>query len=284
MPDFHLSIECVKTAFPRFVSIEELPGGGQKLVYRVTCSDGQTYALKIVKQDHGPQDERTIRELSAAAKLKASCFAKISEAQYCQVNGVKCISILEEYIHGQSLASILEKGALSLSFVRNVGFALLTALVHLEEADLVHRDIKPANIMIDKDGRVVLIDFGIARHLDKRSVTSSYAFFGPMTVGYCAPEQIQNAKRQISIRTDLFAVGIVLYEMATGKNPFCDGSRSTQEVIERCICFHPPRLSILGYPAGLSDFVETCMAKASHRRPASAHLAIELFATIKWED
>lgn len=284
MPDFDFPIESVRSSFPQFVSIEELPGGGQKLVYRATDTKGQTYALKLIKQDLGPKDERAIREIKAAGKLKASCFAEIFEAQYCQINGVNCIYIIEEFIDGQSLASVLEKHhAQPLPFVREVGKAVLNALVHIEDANLVHRDIKPGNIMVGKDGRVVIIDFGIARHLDQKSVTSSCAFFGPMTVGYCAPEQIRNEKRQISIRTDLFAVGIVLYEMTTGRNPFRDGCTSPHQSIERCMQLDPPPLTALGYPRELSDFVQACMAKAGHRRPISARRAFEIFSSIQWD-
>lgn len=130
---------------------------------------------------------------------------------------------MEEFLDGESLRQRLAAGPTSLSFVREVGDVLLIALGQVEAARLVHRDIKPENIMLTHDGRIVLIDFGIARHLDAISLTSSFAMFGPMTIGYCAPEQINNQKRAISIRTDLFALGIVLYEMVTGRNPFVDG-------------------------------------------------------------
>jgi len=284
MPDFYLPINSVRSCFRKFTSIEPLAEGGHKIVYRAMDANGTTFALKILRQDRGPQEERILREISAAALLDAPWFTQIFEARYCQINGVDCIFILEEFIQGQSLASILEvQGAQSLSFIRDVGNTLLTGLVQIEQANLVHRDIKPGNIMIGDDGRIVLIDFGIARHLAEQSVTSSYAFFGPMTVGYCAPEQIQNEKRQISIRTDLFAVGIVIYEMATGRNPFLGGCSSLQEKIERCLRLDPPPLSTFGHPGGLSDFVQICMAKASHRRPASARKALESFNGIKWE-
>ena len=285
MVDFQLSVQGIKKAFPRFSSIESLPEGGQKLVFRVVDTEGQLYALKFIKQDKGPQDERALREIKIAGELIAPWFVKMYEAQYCQIDGVNCISILEEFIPGKSLATVLaEQGAQSHAFVRNAGNILLSALSQIEEANLVHRDIKPSNIIVSVDGRIVLIDFGIARHLGEHSITQSYALFGPMTIGYCAPEQIRNEKRQISIRTDLFAFGIVLYEMTTGKNPFCDGCSSPQQIIERCLRFVPPPLSNLGHPKGLSDFVEMCMAKASHRRPPSADKARQSFTSIRWED
>lgn len=192
MPDFELPIDSVKSSFTQFKRLGALPGGGQKLVYHATDAEGRSYALKIIRQDRGPQDERTIREVMAAGKLNAPFFPKIFDAQYCRINETNCIYIVEEFIDGQSLATILEEqGAQSRSSIREIGTALLEALVHIEQADLVHRDIKPGNIMIGPGGRVVIIDFGIARHLDQKSITSPYAFFGPMTVGYCAPDQIR---------------------------------------------------------------------------------------------
>ena len=131
----------------------------------------------------------------------------------CNVGTSPCIFIVEEFLDGESLRQRLASGPQPLPFVRELGNALLTALSQVEAVRLVHRDIKPENIMLCRDGRIVLIDFGIARHLDSISLTSSFAMFGPMTIGYCAPEQINNQKRAIGIRTDFFALGIVLYEM-----------------------------------------------------------------------
>lgn len=284
MPDFNLPIEKVKEVFPHFTALEPLPGGGQKLVYRVTDATGSQFALKILKRDGGVQDERALREIRAAGALDADFFPQITEARYCKIDDSDYICILEEYIDGQSLAQILKVGPQSLHMIRVVGTALLDALTYVERASLVHRDIKPGNVMITDTERVILIDFGIARHLDRKSLTSSYALFGPMTVGYCAPEQILNQKRQISIRTDLFAVGVLLYEMALGVNPFVDGCSSPQEALERCLQFEPSSLATHGFCRGLSDFVDSCMAKASHRRPHSAQIAYDAFVGLEWEE
>ena len=284
MPNFQLDIEEVRRAFPQYIDIQPLPVGGQKLVYCAVNAGHQAFALKLIQQDNGLSDQRMIREIMAAGKLKAPYFAKIFEANHCTIDNTNCICIVEEYISGSSLSEVLRQhNKLPLKKVRSIGLSLLNALIHVEKANLVHRDIKPGNIMLANDGRIMLIDFGIARHLDEKSVTASCAPYGPMTIGYCAPEQIQNIKRQISIRTDLFAVGVVLYEMAAGYNPFREGCRYAQEVVDRCLKENPPPLSRLGLPEDLSNFVQVCISKAGHRRIASAQKALEYFAMINWE-
>ena len=98
MPDFHLPFETVRNAFQQFRAILPLPEGGQKLVYRATHADGRVCALKIIKQDHGPQEERTIREIKAAFVLDSPYFAKIFDAQSCRIDDVNCVFILEEFV------------------------------------------------------------------------------------------------------------------------------------------------------------------------------------------
>lgn len=283
MADFDIPLSTVQAAFPQFVDIIELGSGGQKIVYKATEADGTPRALKIIKRDSGSQDARIIREVDAARKLSSPCFAKIFDAQYLDIAGENYIFLLEEFIVGSPLSSYIQRGAQPLHFIKRVGEAILDGLTHTHAASLVHRDIKPGNIMVGDDGRIVLIDFGIARQLDALSVTSSFAIFGPMTVGYSAPEQINNEKRQISTRTDLFALGVVLYEMSTGINPFRETGRSDQDTLVRCLQYNPPPLSSLGFPQTFSSFVEICMQKQSHKRPPSPDMALQLFQSIDWE-
>ena len=114
----------------------------------------------------------------------------------------------------------------------------------------------------------MLIDFGIARHLDAISLTSSFAMFGPMTIGYCAPEQINNQKRAISIRTDLFALGIVCtngdWAATLRGRLYAGAARCLPDVssISRPHC-HRPRGTLR-----FTAFVRDCLEKAPHRRPA----------------
>lgn len=282
MQPFDPPLGAVASALPEYQNISRIGSGGQKVVYKAERADGSPVALKLIQRTVGDQNERAVREVQAAAQLRGPNFASIYNVGTCNVGPDPCVFILEEFLDGESLRQRLAAGPLPLPFVREVGNALLTALSQVEGVRLVHRDIKPENIMLTQDGRIVLIDFGIARHLDAVSLTSSFAMFGPMTIGYCAPEQINNQKRAISIRTDLFALGIVLYEMVTGKNPFLEGCTQMPQVLTRCLQHQPPPLLSGGHPGGLSTFVHNCLEKAPHRRPASVARARTLFDAIQW--
>lgn len=282
MQPFDPPLAVVSSALPGYQNISRIGAGGQKVVYKAEQTDGTQVALKLIQRTVGDQNERAVREVQAAAQFSGPHFARIHNVGTCNVGAAPCICIVEEFLDGESLRQRLSAGRPPLPLAREVGNALLTALSQVEAVRLVHRDIKPENIMLTHDGRTVLIDFGIARHLDAISLTSSYAMFGPMTIGYCAPEQINNQKRAITIRTDLFALGIVLYEMVTGRNPFVEGCTQVPQVLTRCLQYQPPPLSSAGHPPKLSAFVQTCLEKAPHRRPASVARARMLFDAIQW--
>lgn len=280
MQPFNPSAAAVAAAHPGLRQIACIGSGGQKVVYRAERADGSRVALKLIQRTVGDPNERAIREVEAAARLDGPSFARIFEVGTCTVGGAPCIHIVEEFLEGESLRQRLAAGSQPLAFAKSMGDSLLDSLAQVEGQRLVHRDIKPENVMLTRDGRIVLIDFGIARHLDAVSLTSSYAMFGPMTIGYCAPEQITNQKRAISIRTDLFALGIVLYEIVTGRNPFVDGCVDVSQVLTRCLQYQPPALT--GVPSGFGSFVQNCLEKSPHRRPASVARARVLFDAVQW--
>lgn len=282
MTSFDPPIANVQQAFPNLTGVVRLGAGGQKIVYTAAHPQHAKVALKIVRPHSARETERTLREVQAAQRLSGPHFAKVHETAVCKVAGEDCIVIYEEFIDGEPLRDCIGRGPVPLLRVRDVSQLLLQALEQVEKAKLVHRDIKPENVILETSGRVILIDFGIARHLDQKSITSTYDFLGPMTLGYCSPEQITNQKRSISIRTDFFALGVVMYEMCTGENPFLKGASSAQDVLQRCLKVEPQSLSQRGFSASLSDFVQMCMSKAANRRPATVAQATRLFQTIDW--
>ena len=103
----------------------------------------------------------------------------------------------------------------------------------LEKSSIVHRDIKPENIMRTSSGEFILIDFGIARDLSKTSLTATSSSRGPATITYAPIEQIDNDKKSIDSRTDLYSVCLVAYEMICGTNPFVDGCQNELQVIRK---------------------------------------------------
>lgn len=132
---------------------------------------------------------------------------------------------------------------------------------------LVHRDLKPANILITSDNNVVVIDLGIVREEGASGVTLSAIAFGPCTPRYASPEQATNDKRNITFKSDFFALATVCYELLTGSNPYYDEDDLLDEVLDKVCNKVPATLHSLGVAnEGFSMIVEKMMEKNSYRR------------------
>lgn len=143
-------------------------------------------------------------------------------------------AVLEEYIEGLNIAQVMESGNYHYSGARKVIRAVCHALSVLHERNLVHRDIKPENIVINKDGRVVLIDFNAARKIS--SASKDTVIMG--TVGYASPEQLGVA--QSDARTDIYAVGVLLNVMITGKHPSKQLAKGKAgRIVRKCTAMNP---------------------------------------------
>ena len=136
--------------------------------------------------------------------------------------------------------------------------------------------------MISNKDSFFILDFGIARMLDEKSLTATAARFGPATLGYAAPEQFNNIKKQIDSRTDLFSIGIVIYECITGINPLMENTLSPFEIIAKMDDFTIKKLEIKNDKDGsLSNFIDVLMQKWPSRRPRNANEALRWFKEIK---
>lgn len=277
------NIKIIKKYFPEYHIIKVIGQGGQKIVYLCLAPSKKEVVLKLIACDNENSIDRAIRELKFSIALPSSYYAKIIDYGVKKIDSLKTIYIVEEYIKGNSLRMLLDSKdnkQLTMKETKNIVSSLLEALEILEERSLVHRDIKPDNIIVN-DKKVILIDFGIARHLDMPSLTASYNFFGPLTPGYGAPEQIKNEKRKISSRTDLFALGILCYEMIYGVNPFIDGSKNMNEIFKKTLTM---KISCNTKDQYLDYFVNSCLEKNPSKRPHSIKFAKSLFSKIKWEE
>lgn len=269
---FSADSEELKKAFP-FVDILKLHGeGGQKYVYQANFGTKGTVAFKVIKVDQNI--ERTVREITAAAGFDSNKFAEIYQYGKGKVLNDEVVYIVEEFIEGETLRERINKAKISQEEALYIGIQLLYALADVAKQRLVHRDVKPENIMIDPDNRVVLLDFGIARHLELSSLTQDAAIFGPHTPGYAAPEQIKNEKRAISTRTDLFSWGIIMYELLGNSNPFTHGCSNTSEVILKTLRYQPPRLTNCN--SEISRIIDWCLQKPVHRRPPNIEILIKV--------
>ncbi|MGN7170789.1 serine/threonine protein kinase [Paenibacillus cellulositrophicus] len=263
-----------ESLLPALKNLTKFDAGGQKIVFSGNHITYGPVVLKIIEVNSESSGQRAIREMEIASRLTGNHFAKVFGFGSFSFDDRDFMYIVEEFIDGVTLRKhLLSVNKMSINEVLHLGCRLLEALNTVHKANLVHRDLKPENIILSTN-KVVLIDFGIARDLEKQSLTADIAFFGPMTIGYAAPEQIKNEKRQICNRTDLFAWGIILYECLMGVNPFKLNSSNSEIVLKDTLTFTPPPL-LSDHPE-LPQIIQSCLNKTIHRRPPSADYILKI--------
>lgn len=229
------------------------------------ANDGDV-VLKLLHKATG--EERLEREVLAGQLVECERVPRIFEVGSFVTPIGDCIWLREQRVHGTTLRTRLQSGRLDFDSVVRLGVQLLSTLGQAESKRIVHRDIKPENVMLDRGGNFWLLDFGLARHLDLESLTATRHAFGVGTVGYSAPEQMRNRKREIDGRADLFAAGVLLYECATGTNPFCHGARDQLDVLRRVEQLSLPRLPFPSDRNGaFADLIAALVQKYPNQRP-----------------
>lgn len=201
----------------RYEIIEKIGGGGMALVYKAKCRLLNRYVAIKILRDEFTSDEEFInkfrRESQAAASLSHPNIVNIYDVG---VEG-NIYYIVMEYIKGKTLKELIrEKVKLSSEETINYSIQIAEALEHAHQNHIVHRDIKPHNIMVTDNGRIKVTDFGIARAASSSTVTNTTNVIG--SVHYFSPEQARGGFTDE--KSDLYSLGIVMYEMITGKVPF----------------------------------------------------------------
>ncbi len=221
-------------------------GGTFKQVFRVETSDGEVYALKVVKGSASTQ--RTDREIQAIKKCDHPSIGKLFSVGSHNFESNKYEFILEEFLAGGTLTSFLDRnGFLENKEIFKLGEPLIDAISHIAALNLVHRDIKPDNIMFRSDGITpVLVDFGLVRDLSAVSLTQSWLNCGPGTPYFAAPEQLNNQKELIDWRTDQFSLGVTLCYICFEVHPYQLPNESdwSPKTIER-VAKHGVRSSVV---------------------------------------
>ena len=221
---------------PEYEILEVLGRGGMGVVYRAQqLKLGRTVAVKMLDSTlRGTRSlERFLDEVHTVAHLHHPNIVQIYD--FGQVDNVPFFSM--EYVEGGNLKDRLADGPFDIEDAIRFTEIIARAvhLVHLE--GFAHRDLKPANILLTVDGQPKVTDFGLAKRLDNESGhTSPGEILG--TIGYMAPEQLDHSHANIGPRTDIYALGTLLYEMLTGEPPFAANPALTlRQVLRRtCLC------------------------------------------------
>jgi serine/threonine protein kinase len=281
MPFPNLTPQQVQQAVPDAANIVFLDRGGQKVVFSCTIN-GKPYALKI-QQPHlrplMPEQSgdvgvdpisiddvtaRAQREVATMKECDTPYLVKIGpiEMRTIQVDGEDLLCFSEELIDGLPLNKLLrQSGPLSPAEVIQLGQNVATAIGALWQKSKIHRDIKPGNIMRRQAGGFVLLDLGLVFDLNDESYS-----VGPVgTHIYFSPEQMDFANRRqvLDFRSDLFSLGITMYQMATGIHPFVANASSSWDVVNN-IRNHqpqPPHQVKAEIPEVLSDVIMRLLGK-----------------------
>ena len=255
----------------RYEILEEIGRGGMAVVYRARCHRLNRYvAVKILKEELS-RDEDFRRRFYAESQAVAMLSHPNIVAVY-DVNHSNDIDyIVMELIDGLTLKQYMQqRGALSWREALHFATQIAKALEHAHSRGIIHRDIKPHNIMILKDGSVKVADFGIAR-LNSSQNTLTREALG--SVHYISPEQAKGA--QVDARSDLYSLGVVMYEMLTGKPPY-DGESPVAIAIQHINATPvPPRQLNPAIPLGLQQITLHAMCSDLSARYASATAMIE---------
>lgn len=262
----------------KYEVIEELGRGGMGLVYQVRHLElGAIFALKMLRSnlpDEADAVTRFYREARVIAQLRHPHIVKVFDIDR---DGDHHYFVME-YIQGQALNDILaEQGPLPLSRVLAISRQVAQALAyaHAQHPSVIHRDIKPHNILIEDDtGRVVVMDFGIAKLLEPQATqrTDIGIFIG--TLSYSAPEQLRGDVA-VDGRADIFSLGLVMYEMAAGHTLFA--GLNQREIIGRQLYQSNDYLLIFpsSTPVAFRQLVTKAIAKDRNRRFATATALLE---------
>jgi serine/threonine protein kinase len=243
--------------------ISILGAGGMGRVYKVkNVLTDRTEAMKVLLPDLEGHEEvaaRFLREIKVLAGLDHPHIAALRTALTIDNQLV----MIMEYVEGQSVSSALDKGPLSVADALTYLDQVLDALSYAHKHKIIHRDIKPANMMVTSQGYIKLMDFGIARTEDESSkLTAPGSTLGSMS--YMSPEQIKG--EATDERSDLYSLGISLYEMITGEKPFHGDSNFSIMAAHINQAPRPPIELHPGLPKAVNDVILMAIAKVPEQR------------------
>jgi hypothetical protein len=266
----------------RHVVIEEIGRGAMGAVFLAKDPTiDRVVAIKLIQAATGMSGSdlekyttRFYQEARAAGKLLHPGIVTVFDVAHTE-DGTPYIVM--EYVRGTTLRELLKTGPLGLAEIRQISAEILDALGYAHGHGVIHRDVKPANVLVTLDGKVKIMDFGVA-HIVGSELTRAEEVFG--TLSYMAPEQL--SKGTVDRRADIFAFGVLLYEMATGRLPFTGDTIFA--VAEAVVEEEPAPVQEINpdVPAALSEVVARCLRKTPEQRfPTAAAVKDALLSALE---
>ena len=245
----------------RYVLVEQIGVGGMAIVYRaIDRNTGHSVAVKVLKPEFNRDAEfvsRFQREAEAASKMVHHNIVNLLDVGMDGENRF----LIMEYVRGKTLKDVIqEKGRITAPTAVQIAIRILSALQHAHQNGIIHRDIKPQNILMNADGHVKVADFGIARMANSSTLTKGDSVMG--SVHYFSPEQAQG--QGCDATSDLYSVGVTLYEMLTGHVPF-DGDSPVAVAMQH---LHAQPEPIQRFAPDVPDAICHVCLKAMEKNPA----------------
>jgi serine/threonine-protein kinase len=263
-----------------FVIDKELGSGAMGTVYRGRYTKtGQVVAIKVMAPGLGGTSAaasgRFEREAEILKQLKHPNIVRLFGVGKTQ--GVRYFAM--EYIEGQSLDRVMaRRDRMSWQEVVELGKQLCAALQHAHDKGIVHRDLKPSNLMMLPGGTVKLTDFGIAKDLDETQLTATNSTVG--TASYMSPEQCRG-ERSLTHKSDLYSLGVVFYELVTGRKPFQAESAMQMFMLHVQGSFERPSRLVLDVPVWLDNLICQLLEKKPEQRPFDAATVANVLDSIQ---
>jgi serine/threonine protein kinase len=247
----------------RYDILQELGRGGMGVVYKAMDREtAELVAIKVLRQDVVDDKlmmQRFKNEVILARKITHKNVCRIYD--FNQIREGPCISM--EFVEGETIRSLLNRiGVFSPRSTLDLARQICSGLQEAHAQGIVHRDLKPENLMLDRQGRIKIMDFGIARAFAEHSLTTLNVIAG--TPAYMSPEQVES--RDVDQRADIYSLGLIVYEMITGKEVFKADTPLAVAYKQVHEAAPPPRSVDPGIPEAVEKIILRCIEKEPERR------------------